>query len=69
MGIANLLWPSYKISIWNFYEALKSLGLILVVILIAWIILYGEKLTNYDIIGLGLILSGTRFILYEENFD
>lgn len=29
MGITNLLWSSYKISIWNFYEALKSPELLL----------------------------------------
>lgn len=45
------------------------MGITIVVILIAEITLYGEKLTNFDIIGLGLILSGTGFILYEENFD
>jgi multidrug transporter EmrE-like cation transporter len=53
MGITNLLWS----------------GITIVVILTAGMILYGEKLTNYDVIGLCLILSGTGFILYEENFD
>lgn len=53
MGITNLLWS----------------GITIVVILTAGIILYNERLTNYDIAGLCLILSGTGFILYEENFD
>ena len=53
MGITNLLWS----------------GITIVIILIAGIILYDEKLTNNDIIGLCLILSGTGFILYGENFD
>lgn len=53
MGITNLLWS----------------GITIVVILIAGIVLYDEKLTNYDIIGLCLILSGSGFILYEANFD
>lgn len=52
MGITNLLWS----------------GITIVVILITGIIIYKEKLTNYDITGLFLILLGTGFILYEENF-
>jgi multidrug transporter EmrE-like cation transporter len=52
MGITNLLWS----------------GITIIVILIAGMILYDEKLSNYDIMGLCLILSGTGFILYEENF-
>jgi multidrug transporter EmrE-like cation transporter len=52
MGITNLLWS----------------GITIIIILMAGMILYDEKLTNYDIMGLCLILSGTGFILYEENF-
>lgn len=52
IGITNVLWS----------------GITIIIILITGIILFDEKLTNYDIIGLCLILFGSTFILYEENY-
>ncbi len=52
MGITNVLWS----------------GITIIFILLAGMTLYNEKLTNYDIVGLCLILSGSTFILYEENY-
>lgn len=52
MGITNVLWS----------------GITIIVILITGMLVYDERLTNYDIIGLCLILFGSTFILYEENY-
>lgn len=51
MDIINVLWS----------------GITIIVILLTGIILYDEKLTNYDIVVVCLILFGSIFILYEEN--
>lgn len=53
IGVTNLIWSGISIT----------------VILTAGMVIYDEKPTIYDIIGLSLIISGTTFIMYEDNFD
>lgn len=52
MGVTNLIWSGISITI----------------ILTAGMLLYDEKPTIYDVIGLCLIISGITFIMYEGNY-
>lgn len=52
IGVINLIWSGVSIT----------------VILTAGMLLYGEKPTIYDIIGMCLIISGISIIIYDKKY-